>query len=142
MVIPSASPLGRCLRAALVIALAIALAACGQAAALPAPRLAQQVDGLTIGLDATTSPKLNASERLLVTLLDEQGRPVEGADVYVDMLMPAMPMGTNRPIAEPQGQGRYLASTAYTMDGDWDVTVVATVAGKEHRATFKITAVK
>ena len=116
------------------------LAACGQAAA-PA-RLAQTVDGLTITLEATASPKLNAAEQLTVTLADAQGQPVDGADVYVDLTMPAMPMGTNRPIAEPEGQGRYRANSAYTMSGDWDVTVVATVAGKEHRAVFKITAIE
>jgi hypothetical protein len=127
----------------LVIALlALMLTACGPAAAPPPPRLQQIVDGLTIGLEATASPKLNASEQLIVVLIDAQGRPVEGAEVYVDLTMPAMPMGTNRPIAEAQGQGRYLAQTAYTMTGDWEVTVVATVEGKEHRAMFPITAVE
>lgn len=116
------------------------LAACGQATA--PTRLAQTVDGLTITLEATANPKLNAAEQLTVTLADAQGQPVDGADVYVDLTMPAMPMGTNRPIAEPAGQGGYRASTAYTMTGEWEVTVVASVAGKEHRAVFKITAVE
>lgn len=126
----------------LVLALsAIALSACGPAAP-PVERLEQTVDGLTIGLEATTSPRLNASEQLVVTLADAQGQPIDGAEVYVDMVMTTMPMGINRPIAEPQGQGRYLVSTAYTMLGEWDVTVVATIDGTEHRAVFKITAVE
>lgn len=119
----------------------LAMAACGSPAAPPA-RYEQTVDGLTIALEATESPRLNASERLLVTLTDAQGRPVDGADVYVDLDMPVMPMGTNRPIAEPQGEGRYLASTAYTMVGEWELTVVAEVDGEEHRAMFEITAVE
>ncbi len=128
---------------ALAIALlALFLTACGPAAAPPAPRLQQVVDGLTIGLEATQSPKLNASEQLVVILTDAQGQPVDGADVYIDLTMPAMPMGTNRPIAEAQGQGRYLAQTAYTMSGEWEVTVVATVEGKEYRALFPISAVE
>jgi nitrogen fixation protein FixH len=134
--------LHRCLRRTLaLLALLALLSACGQTAAPPS-HLAQQVDDIVIGLDATASPRLNASETLIVTLSDAQGQPIEGADVYVDLLMTAMPMGTNRPIAEPQGQGRYRASTAYTMDGAWDVTVVASIKGKEYRATFTITAVK
>jgi hypothetical protein len=117
-----------------LLALAL-LAGCGA----PAPaRFEQTVDGLTITLEATASPKLNASERFQITLADAQGQPVEGADVYLNMNMPTMPMGTNRPIAEPQGQGRYLARSAYTMTGEWELTVVAKVAGVEHRAVFTI----
>jgi nitrogen fixation protein FixH len=131
----------RFLRAVLALALLVAtLAACGAAPATA--RQEQTVDGLTIGLEATESPQLNASERLVVTLADAQGQPVDGADVYVDMTMPTMPMGTNRPVAEGQGQGRYVASSAYTMTGEWELIVVAQVAGKEHRALFKITAVE
>ncbi|HMQ30219.1 MAG TPA: FixH family protein [Chloroflexaceae bacterium] len=126
---------------ALALLALVALAACAPADRPPA-RYEQTVDGLTIGIEATESPRLNASERLLVTLTDAGGRPVDGADVYVDLDMPAMPMGTNRPIAEPQGQGRYLASTAYTMLGEWELTVVAEVDDREHRAVFEITAVE
>lgn len=126
---------------ALFFLILLALSACGPVAP-PVERLEQTVDGLTIGLEATTSPRLNASEQLIVTLADAQGQPIDGADVYVDMVMTTMPMGVNRPIAEPQGEGRYLVSTAYTMLGEWDVTVVATVDGEERRAVFKITAVE
>ncbi len=133
----------RRLPATLMLALLtlLALAACGPAAA-PPTRYEQTVDGLTIALEASASPRLNASERLLVTLTDAQGQPVDGADVYIDLDMPAMPMGTNRPIAEPQGEGRYLASTAYTMVGEWELTVVAEVDGVERRAVFTITAIE
>jgi hypothetical protein len=119
---------------------ALALAACGAAPAKA--RLAQTVDGLTITLEQTATPKLNATEQLVVTLTDAEGRPVDGADVYVDLTMLTMPMGTNRPIAEAQGEGRYLASTAYTMTGEWEVTVFATVDGVERKAVFKIMAIE
>lgn len=128
----------------LYLALAIGLTLLGACAPAAPPPLRQEqtVDGLTIGLEANGSPKLNASEQLVVTLADAQGRPVDGADVYIDLTMPAMPMGTNRPIAESQGMGRYLASTAYTMSGDWELTVVVEIDGVERRAMFALTAVE
>jgi nitrogen fixation protein FixH len=73
---------------------------------------------------------------ILIRLSDAEGQPVDGADVYLDLTMPAMPMGVNKPIAEPQGGGVYRAQGIFDMAGDWKLTVVAEVAGKEHRATF------
>lgn len=94
------------------------------------------VDGVVVGLETSASPPLNTSQELIVTLFDEQGQPIDGAGVYLDLTMPAMPMGTNRPVAEPLGEGRYRARTAYTMAGDWEIIVVAEIAGAEHRAVF------
>ncbi len=117
------------------------LAACAGPAAPPTPppdtlRQEQTVNGLTIILDGVNQPQINQTQRFVVTLRDAQGRGIDGADVYLDLDMPAMPMGTNRPEAEPLGNGVYTASTAYTMSGEWTVTVVATVNGSEYRATF------
>jgi hypothetical protein len=112
----------------------ILLAACGVA---PAPlREEQLVDGIVIGLEASPSPPLNTSQELLVTLADEAGRPIDGADVYLDLTMPAMPMGTNRPEAAPEGEGRYRARAAYTMAGDWEIAVFVELDGVERRAVF------
>jgi hypothetical protein len=117
-----------------LFAIPLLLAACGAA---PAPlREEQVVDGVVVGLQASASPPLNASQELIVTLADGEGRPIDDADVYLDLTMPAMPMGTNRPEAEPQGQGRYRARTAYTMAGEWEITVVVEMGGAERRARF------
>lgn len=120
-----------------LVALALALlTACG---GTPAPVLRQEqtVDGLTIGLEAVETPKLNAAQELVVTLADAQGAPVDGASVYINLDMPAMPMGTNAPIAEALGGGRYRAgNVVMNMTGDWQLTVVATVDGAEHSAVF------
>lgn len=99
-------------------------------------RQEQLVDGLTIGLEAPEPAKLNATQELIVTLHDAQGQPIDAATVYLDLTMPAMPMGTNRPEAEPLGQGRYRVRTALTMLGTWELTVVAERAGTEYRAIF------
>lgn len=120
----------------LLLAALLALTAC--AAQPPAPtRQEQTIDGLTIGLEAPTTPKLNAAQDLVVTLADAQGQPVDGASVYLDLTMPAMPMGTNAPIAQPLGQGRYsAANVVMNMTGDWEITVVAEVDGVERSAVF------
>ncbi len=104
--------------------------------ALAPLRQEQAVDGITVGLEAADRPRLNTAQEFIVTLADAQGRPIDGASVYIDLTMPLMPMGTNRPVAASLGGGRYQAQAAYTMSGAWEITVVAEVGGAEHRAVF------
>ncbi|NNJ09561.1 FixH family protein [Chloroflexales bacterium ZM16-3] len=115
---------------------AILLAACSTQSGPPMLRQEQTVDGITIGLEAADSPKLNATQTFTITLVDAQGKPIDNASVYIDLLMSAMPMGSNRPVASNEGQGRYQVQYVYTMTGTWEVTVVAEVDGVEHRAVF------
>jgi nitrogen fixation protein FixH len=115
----------------------LALAACGGPAASPTPQPQQQIsDGVTIELSASEQPQLNQPQEFIIRLLDSAGQPIEGASVYLDLDMPAMPMGTNQPIAEALGEGRYRTQSAYTMTGEWIITVVAKIGSTEHRATF------
>lgn len=122
-------------RIALIALLAAALCACGGD---PAPlRQEQTVDGVTIGLEAAATPRLNAAQELVVTLADAQGAPIDGASVYIGLEMPAMPMGTNAPIADGLGQGRYrAANVVMNMTGEWELTVVAKIGDTERRAVF------
>ena len=95
------------------------------------------IDGYTFFLeDATTEPRLNIPFGLRVQIVDTDGQPVEGAAVFFDLDMQAMPMAVNRPVAEPQGDGFYQAEAIYNMSGEWDITVVATIEGEEYRAVF------
>jgi hypothetical protein len=100
------------------------------------PRQTQTVDGVTITFSATDPPRLNTAEEFIITLTDAQGRPIDTASVYLDLTMPAMPMGTNRPIAESLGAGDYRAYTAYTMTGLWEIAVIAEIDNREYRAVF------
>nr|PZN18470.1 MAG: hypothetical protein DIU80_22880 [Chloroflexota bacterium] len=75
---------------------------------------------------------------LIVTLTEPPGNPVDGASVYLDLSMPGMTMGTNQPIADPLGDGRYRVRTVYSMEGDWLIAVHARTGGKEHVATFDL----
>jgi nitrogen fixation protein FixH len=98
----------------------------------------QTVNGLSIALERPAQPVVLHDYELTVTLTDAQGRPVDGASVYLDLTMPAHPMGINQPIAEPLGQGRYRVRAVSSMGGDWLVTIVASIAGTEHRAVFEL----
>jgi hypothetical protein len=96
----------------------------------------QTVDGLMIKLERPEQAELLKDYELFVTLNDSAGKPVDGATVFLDMSMPTMPMGSNQPIADGLGNGRYRIKSAFTMEGDWKVDVHANVAGKEYAATF------
>lgn len=118
----------------LSLVLVCALASCGST---PTTSPQQQVvDGITIELSAVAQPRLNEAQEFRIGLRDAAGQPITDAQVYLVLDMPAMPMGTNQPIATPTGDGSYLAQSAYTMTGDWILTVVAKVDGVEHRASF------
>lgn len=95
-----------------------------------------QVDGITIGFEHPAQAELLKTYDVFVTLKDANGRTINGADVVITMDMPAMSMGSNRPVADSAGNGRYRVSTAYSMDGDWVITVEAEVNGNTYRATF------
>jgi nitrogen fixation protein FixH len=99
-------------------------------------RQEQVVDGLTITFEALDSARINTAQEFLITLTDATGNPVTDATVYLDLDMPAMPMATNRPVADNRGDGSYRAEGAYTMAGEWEIVVVAGVAGVEYRAVF------
>jgi len=116
-----------------VLWLAVVLIGCGG----PATTHQQQtIDGITIALERPTRLELLDEHDMIVTLTDAGGQPVDGATVFFELHMPSMAMGTNAPIADPLGSGRYSAKTLFTMEGDWQVTINASVAGRDHRATF------
>jgi hypothetical protein len=116
-----------------LFALALLLASCGT----PSTATEQQtVDGLSIALERPAQAELLKDYELFITIKNANGQPVDGATVFVDLAMPAMPMGSNQPIADGLGNGRYRIKSAFTMEGDWKVEVHATVGGKEYVATF------
>lgn len=130
----------RVVTAFLLLALGILVGGCAWASGASVATATQQqvVDGLTIRLETPATVRVNHQAALVVTLTDAEGRPVAG-DVYLDLVMPAHPMGSNQPLATASAAGVYQAASAFTMDGDWTATVVATVHGAAHRAAFTVT---
>jgi hypothetical protein len=117
-----------------LIVAVVVLVACSSGA-VPL-RETQIVDDLEITLDTPNRPRMNTAVDFIVLLRDAQGNPVDDANVYLDLDMPAMPMGVTRPVALPDGPGRYWARTAYTMEGLWEITVVVERSSMTYRAMF------
>lgn len=125
------------LRRTLLLCVSLMLAACSPFTAAPTSvRQSQVVAGVKITLDAPSAPQVNQEQRFIVTLEDDDGHPIDDADVYLDLVMPTMPMGMNHPEAVVDGPGRYRTNTVYTMSGEWQITVVATIEQHAYRATF------
>ncbi|RRR65374.1 MAG: hypothetical protein EI684_23330 [Candidatus Viridilinea halotolerans] len=123
-------------RLAASVLLLLTLSACMPARSRAVFFEEQQVRGVTMSLETVANPRLHLPYRFTVTLSDAQGNPLASNDIYLDLDMPAMPMGINRPIAEPEAPGRYSAMTVYTMPGDWEITVVAHIDGEVYEAVF------
>ena len=123
--------------ASIFTALLVALLLAGCGAQGPGTTVRQQtVDGLTIVLEEPTGPVVLDQATFTVRLADAAGKPVNDADVYIEMAMATMKMGTNKPVASAAGNGTYRALGTFDMAGDWALIVHATVGGKDHAATF------
>jgi hypothetical protein len=119
-----------------LLALVLALAACSVGGTPGYTTQQQTVDGISISLERPQQAELLKDYELFVTLKDASGAAIDGATVFLEMSMPAMPMPPQQPIADNLGGGRYRLKSTFTMEGDWKVDVHATIAGKEHIATF------
>lgn len=117
----------------------IALLGCGRDTSADPVMQLHTVDGVTIVLESQPHPVMAMPQTWTVRLSDSAGTPINDAEVYLDLVMPGMPMGQQKPIATPAGAGRYVASGVYTMDETWQVVVHAAIAGVDHQATFSIT---
>jgi hypothetical protein len=101
-------------------------------------RFSQTVDGLKVELQVDPYPPLPMKQASFVlTITDSQSLPVQGATVFCDMSMPAMPMPPNRPQALEGRPGAYSADILFTMAGEWQTDVqVALQDGSTHTFTF------
>ena len=114
-----------------------ALAGCGTGGGRAGYTSQQQTaDGMTIMLERPQQIAILQDVEYIVTLADASGKRVDGATVYLEQDMPTMKMGSNQPLGEPLGNGRYRLKTVFTMDGAWLVIVHASVAGKDYAAPF------
>ncbi len=122
---------------AMLLAL-LGLSGCGGAGSTAGKLVTQKqlVGQLTIALEAPEKPPLLAEQDLVIVLTDRAGQPVDGAEVWLALVMPTMRHSPNEPDAVAAGPGRYKASVLFTMVGNWNVEIHATVRGQEYIATF------
>lgn len=102
------------------LALMLSLAGCGRAS-----RPAGQSPDVEVSLTVDPSPPGVGASRMVITLTDAGGAPIDGAEVTIkgDMIHAGM-----KPVlAEVSGGsgGRYETPFEWTMGGDWIVTVTA-----------------
>lgn len=131
-------PPGRGQVITLVFVLLILSSCSGAASSATSPIVTQKqlVDQLVVALEAPAKPRLLIEEDLIVTLTDAAGKPVEGAQVWLGLVMPTMQHSPNEPDAVSAGPGRYAIRALFTMVGNWNLEVHATVQGQEYIAVF------
>lgn len=123
----------------LALAVLLALGACGET---PAPGAAgkiitqqQQVDTLMITVDLPARIPAATEQEVVVTLTDGHGT-VDGATVWLTLVMPNMVMSSNEPDAHAEGSGRYRSKVLFTMVGSWNLDVHAVLGNQEYVAHF------
>jgi RND family efflux transporter MFP subunit len=105
----------------------------GVSAAAGQPQIAPLKN--TIDMSTEPSPLARGKNKLHLTLKDEAGQPVSGAQVAVTLYMAAMPaMGMAalraQATAKDQGNGTYLGDIDLQSGGTWQMTIIATKGGQ------------
>jgi hypothetical protein len=96
------------------------------------------VNDYTVALLVTPyPPEPRSRSEFLITVTDKAGDPVSGAQVQLDMTMPAMPMPPNRPEAVEKAPGQYATPVTFTMAGEWQALItVKTPQGEDISVSF------
>ncbi|HET9158748.1 MAG TPA: efflux RND transporter periplasmic adaptor subunit [Myxococcaceae bacterium] len=118
-------------RAFLSVALVAGLFACSK----PPAGQSTSVGDLRVELAVVPDPPTTGDNRLLVTVRDAAGRPVEGARLAFEYLMPgmgSMPEMKGGGTTESLGGGRYSVRYPLQMNGDWTLTLGVDAPGHSH----------
>ncbi len=83
-------------------------------------------------------PQMNKPVSFQLTLLDEAGKPVTGAQVRGSLVMPLMDMGKNEFSFTEKGNGIYEGSGKMDMAGPWDLVVTAKANALEGQKNFSL----
>ena len=99
----------------------------------------------TVTLTTRPTPPAMGATTFTVTVTAPDGKPVTGADVTVELVMPAMPSMNmaemrNKVALKPAEDSKLAAAGTYTgtgqimMAGKWNATVSVKVGGKDYAA--------
>jgi Cu(I)/Ag(I) efflux system membrane fusion protein len=125
--------------AALLLAALAAGAACRGGA--PSGGVVTRAGGLVIEAALDPDPPRQEGNTLVLTVNDEAGAPVEGADVALRYSMPAMgamPEMRGRADVEPVGAGRYRARFDLPMDGSWTLELDVRSTAASARVSYRM----
>ncbi len=102
----------------------------------------QRAGDFLVALQVTPNPPHASSDpaaQVTIQLQKRNGQPVDGVRVQLDLSMLTMDMGQNQYLAQGLGQGRYQATVAFLMVGEWQVAVTVTPpGGKPATTTFTL----
>lgn len=123
-------------RIAIILVLVIAsLTSCRQSI-----QTNQPVDGYQVSFEVDPATPIVGESRVVITILDESGNPVDNARVEIRGDMAHAGMVPVLATAEGRGSGHYDAAFEWTMAGDWVVMVSATLPdGRTIEREFPIT---
>lgn len=103
----------------ILLALSVALAACGTVGPSPDTSAAP----VEIALTTVPSPAAMGDVQLIFTITDGSGQPLEGASVDVSADHSDMTGMTMGGAAAEQGAGKYAITANFSMSGNWMLTV-------------------
>jgi hypothetical protein len=89
--------------------------------------------GVTLTLNAPPIVNVSQSANIVIT---KDGTRITANNVYCDLQMPGMTMGSNRPIAENLADGTHTCGVLFTMSGEWVVIVHGTYQGTDFAVTI------
>jgi hypothetical protein len=95
----------------------VLLSACGTG-----PRYQVQQDDLVVTLQFAQAPVVNQSVPVDI-IFQRAGQAVDIRTVALDLQMPGMVMGSNRPLADTVAVGTHRVNVLFTMEGEWSVVV-------------------
>ena len=99
----------------------------------PPPALSARIRFALAGTPRSLDP-------IAVTVrVDDNGRPVTGAHVSVDLSMPSMPMPDNRTALRETAPGTYTGTVRFSMSGAWTATVTAAKGRAQSGQPFPVT---
>jgi hypothetical protein len=86
-------------------------------------------------------PAPNKPAKFNVTITDQDGKPVTGADVNIALTMKTMDMGEEKVKLADKGNGDYQGAGKVTMAGDWNAAVSAKKSGQTAVQSFPVKSV-
>jgi len=134
-----------CLTALIMATRAFAAPGAGAAEAVPCdiqrgPCTLVIADGMSVVFDVLPRPVTAMTELTFVVTLTRNGLPVRDAAVTLDLSMPGMYMGRNRPVMNRIRDGRYEGKGVITrcMSGKktWQADIALTSAAGSGSAAF------
>lgn len=104
------------------------------------PCIAELEDGVKIAFEILPKPVTALSDLVFLVTLSRNGKPVTNASVQLDLSMPHMFMGRNRPLMKQTAEGRFEGNVVITRCASgrktWKATVSVEHDGKSSAADF------